>query len=121
MKHSIFTKQFDLSKANDKHMPLKVAFLIAGIYTILGICWVVFSDRLLGLWASEREVYVFLGSIKGVIFVTASALLIFFMVFNALRVINEANNTLKTSYRELENTNQKLAESENFSKAIIDK
>lgn len=121
MKHGIFPKRFDIYKAVEKHMPLKVALIIAGTYTILGACWIIFSDRLLALWAADKEVYAFLSSIKGVIYVSASALLIFFMVFNALKVINEANNILKVHYTELENINIKLAESEDFNKAIINK
>lgn len=121
MKHSNFPKPFSPSKAVDKNIPLKTAFIIAGIYIILGVCWIVFSDSLLALWASEKEVYVFISSIKGVIYVAASALMIFFMVFNALKIINNVNNTMKTSYTELENANKRLAESENFNKAIINK
>lgn len=121
MKHGIFPNRFDLAKDVGKYIPLRVALIISGIYTILGVCWIIFSDRLLALWASEKEVYVFLSSIKGVIYVSGSALLIFFMVFNSLKALNEANNKMKANYAELENTNKRLAESENFSKAIINK
>jgi len=121
MKYGIFPKHFDPSKDVDKFMPLKIALIIAGIYIILGVCWIIFSDRFLALWASEKEVYVFLSSIKGVIYVSLSALLIFFMVFNALRAINRAILFMKTNYVEMENMNKKLIESENFNKAIIDK
>jgi len=100
---------------------LRTALIIACVYTVLGICWIIFSDRLLALWANDKELYAFLSSIKGVIYVLASALLIFVMVFLALRVISEASNKLKKSFDELERTNKRLAESENFNKAIIDK
>lgn len=115
------TKQFDLFKAVEKHMPLKIALMIAGVYTVLGVSWVVFSDRLLALWASDKDFYVFISSIKGMIYVSGSALLLFFMVFYALKVLSEAGSKLKTSFDELESTNKRLAESENFNKAIIDK
>jgi PAS domain-containing protein len=121
MKHGIFPKRFDLVKYVGKYIPLKVALIIAGIYTILGVCWIIFSDSLLAIWASDKEVYVFLSSIKGVIFVSGSALLIFFMVFKYLKALNEASNMMKANYTESENANKRLAESENFSKAIISK
>lgn len=120
-KHGKRIRQFDLFRAVEKHMPLRTALIIACVYTVLGICWIIFSDRLLALWANDKELYVFLSSIKGVIYVLASALLIFVMVFLALRVISEASNKLKKSFDELERTNKRLAESENFNKAIIDK
>ena len=119
LKYGIFPKQFDLSKGVDKYLPLKVALTIAGVYTILGVCWIIFSDRLLTLWASEKKVYVFLSSIKGVIYVSVTSILIFFMVFNALKVINKAIHIMKINYIEMEDINKKLVESENFSKAII--
>ncbi len=118
MKHSIFLNP---TKAVDKYIPLKVASIITGIYTILGVSWIIFSDRLLAAWAVEKEAYVFLSSIKGTIYVSISALVIFLMVYNALKIINKANSIMQTNYIELDNTNTKLAESENFSKAIIDK
>lgn len=121
MKNGIFKNQFNLSKSVDKYVPSKIALFIAGFYAILGVCWIIFSDKLLALWASEKEVYVFLSSIKGVIYVSVSALLIFFMVFNVLKALNKANNIMKANYAELENTNKRLAESESFNKAIIDK
>jgi len=120
-KHGKRIRQFDLFRAVEKHMPLRTALIIACVYTVLGICWIIFSDRLLALWANDKELYAFLSSIKGVIYVLASALLIFVMVFLALRVISEASNKLKKSFDELERTNKRLAESENFNKAIIDK
>jgi len=119
IKYGIFPKQFDLSKGVDKHLPLKIALAIAGAYTILGVCWIIFSDRLLTLLASEKEIYTFLSSIKGIIYVSITALLTFFMVFNALKVINKAIDIMKTNYIEMENINKKLVESKNFSRAII--
>ncbi|NLE24984.1 MAG: hypothetical protein GX625_06515, partial [Clostridiaceae bacterium] len=118
MKRSGFLNPF---KNADKDIPLKVAFIITGIYIVLGVCWIIFSDRLLILWVSEKEIYAFISSIKGVVYVFASALLIFLMVFNAVKIINKANSIMKTNYTELENTNKKLAVSEGFGKAIISK
>jgi len=121
MMRGIFAKQFNIKKVVDRYMPVKAALIIAGVYTMLGVCWIVFSDSILALWAADKEVYAFLSSIKGVVYVSLSALVIFLMVFNALKVINEANNTLKTHYAKLESINKRLAESEEFNKAIINK
>ncbi len=121
LKFGIFPKNLDFTKGVNKYIPLKVALTIAGIYSFLGVCWIVFSDRLLAMWAREKEVYVFLSSIKGVVYVTLSALVIFFMVYFALRALNEVNEIVKKNYLELEQTNKRLAESEDFSKAIINK
>lgn len=121
LKFGIFPKNLDFTKGVNKYIPLKVALSIAGIYSFLGVCWIVFSDRLLAMWAREKEVYVFLSSIKGVVYVTLSALVIFFMVYFALRALNEVNEIVKKNYLELEQTNKRLAESEDFSKAIINK
>jgi len=121
MKHGIFPKRFSLSKDVDNYIPLMIALIIAGIYAIFGVCWIIFSDWLLTLWAGKKEVYLFLSSIKGIIFVSGSAVLIFFMVFNSHKELNKANSIMKTHYNDLENTNKMLAESETFSKAIINK
>lgn len=121
MKYRFFRKQIILNKKVDKYMPLKVALIMAGIYIILGTCWIIFSDWLLALWAADKEVYEFLSSLKGVIYVSVSAILIFFMVYNALKVINEANNIMQANYDALESINSKLTETEEFNKAIIDK
>lgn len=121
MRFGIFLKQFDLSMNVDRYMPLKISLIITGIYTALGICWIIFSDRLLALWAGDKKIFAFLSSIKGIAYVTVTALLIFFMVFNALRSINQAILIMKANYTEMENINKKLTESENFSKSIIEK
>ncbi|MGE0388386.1 MAG: PAS domain S-box protein [Gammaproteobacteria bacterium] len=53
---------------------------IALVYALFGVAWIVFSDRLLNLLAGEQGFAAELGSIKGLLFVAVTALLLYLLL-----------------------------------------
>jgi PAS domain S-box-containing protein len=57
--------------------PARSAALAAGLFLVVGVAWIVFSDRALGVLAPTPEAFASLQTWKGTVFVGATALLLF--------------------------------------------
>ncbi len=75
----------------------KESLRIAGIYLFLGFLWILFSDKLLDSLATDPAMITKLQTYKGWFFVSASAFLIFFLVYKRAAIINQAFNDLRNS------------------------
>ncbi|MCX7709317.1 MAG: bifunctional diguanylate cyclase/phosphodiesterase [Clostridia bacterium] len=111
-----FTERF-LNVQNDE--PGKISIRIALVYLLAGIAWILLSDKILGFVARDKEVMTTVSMIKGWMYVVVSGLLIFFLVYSALKRIQSAEQELVVSYQnltavneELEAANEQLAASE---------
>lgn len=100
---------------------LKEPFKITLIYFVVGVVWILLSDRILLVFLSQKEIleFSYLQSIKGLIFVFVTALILYFLVnkyYNSfmsrvldLEILNKQLNCQK---EELENFTQNLIESD---------
>ncbi|MDX9714124.1 MAG: PAS domain-containing sensor histidine kinase [Dissulfurispiraceae bacterium] len=68
-----------------KYSPLT----IAGIYFIIAMLWIAYSDFMLFAILSEKEKLHFFQSLKGYLFVSATAVLIFFLLQKLVKVIKQ--------------------------------
>lgn len=64
---------------------LRFAFKVAGIYLALSVLWILFSDRILSMMASDIAEFQRWQTSKGLFFVTMSALTVAFLVYRGAR------------------------------------
>lgn len=78
------------------------------IYTLVGILWVLFSNRLLGLLVTDHQTYIALSTIKGWFFVAISSLLLFVLLQNMARHIDTAAQNVENHLRDLDDAYRSL-------------
>ena len=78
---------------------LSPAFRIAGLYLLIGLLWILFSDMILTWWADDTEELRLLQTFKGWFFVLVTALLLFFLVQRSFHRLNLARNSLREAFR----------------------
>lgn len=88
-----------------QQMPLR----IAAKYMLIGVLWILISDKVLLLLVSNKEALASIGMVKGWLYVLVTSLLIYMLVSSALRKIKEAEVSLFTSYQKLNKSNIELA------------
>lgn len=100
---------------------LKEPIKIALIYFVIGVFWILLSDRILHVFLSQKEIqdYGYLQTIKGFLFVFVTALLLFILVRKyyislIVRVLEleKLNEKLSNQKGELKDYTQNLKESE---------
>lgn len=89
-------------------LPFHIACRIAIIYVAVSVFWIYFSDRLLASFTDDFHRITSLQTYKGWIFVAASAVLIFVLVWRALQDRREAEEALRES-REILAKSQEIA------------
>lgn len=80
--------------------PWKSAFKIAGTYAILGIVWILFSDRIVSMVAQSESQLTLLQTIKGGGFIILSSILIFILVGRALSELTETTTELEAAVQQ---------------------
>lgn len=98
--HFLETKQ--------EFIPRRVALRVAGIYALSGVLWILLSDKLLVLLVKDVQTMARINLIKGWIYVLFTALLIFGLVYVALKRINQDRIKLDANYQELTATYEEL-------------
>lgn len=76
---------------------------VVAIYTALAAFWILFSDRLLGLFVNEPGEITALQSVKGVAFVLATAVLLYALIARMERHLLRANRALQLNRKVLDN------------------
>lgn len=101
--------------------PFRVSIRVAGIYVLIGVLWILFSDRLLAAAVNDKEVITFISIIKGWLYVLTSGVVIFFLVIASLQKIKQAHDEIEKRLEELKAAHKELSASEEFSTSIINK
>ncbi len=84
-----------MEKNKFKHkMRVDAPARIAGIYLIIGICWILLSDSILMNWLPTIELFKFFQSFKGILFVIVTAAIIYILIFKEIKKQNETNSLL---------------------------
>jgi PAS domain S-box-containing protein len=81
-------KKSGFKKINPKADALK----IASIYVLVSIIWIIVSDQILAITTTDTYFLFIMGSVKGVIFVILTTILIYLLIYNNLSSINESDN-----------------------------
>ena len=88
--------------------PVRGSSRIAGIYIILGVLWILLSDKIVEFFVQDRQWITTIGLIKGWLFVLASGAVIFGLVYYALKRVNNDEVKIDSSYRQLSATHEEL-------------
>ncbi len=75
------------------------AFRIGIIYLIISALWIFFSDQLILYLSRDLQSITNYQTIKGVFFVIATTIIIYFLIFNELKKKNELINKINTNER----------------------
>jgi diguanylate cyclase (GGDEF)-like protein/PAS domain S-box-containing protein len=82
--------------------PLKGALRVAGIYSAAGAVWILFSDGALNLLTHDQALIQSVSIAKGLVWVAATAILLFMLVRQALKGEIAYSRKLDESYAELQ-------------------
>jgi len=81
------------------------ALKISLIYFLVGVLWIVMSDRIVGAVFTDSNDLLVANIIKGWVYVFASALLLYFLIKDEIRKVIASRNQLKEFNNELEKSN----------------
>jgi PAS domain S-box-containing protein len=81
-------KKFGFKKINPKADALK----IASIYVLVSIIWIIVSDQILAITTTDTNFLFIMASIKGVIFVILTTILIYLLIYTNLSSIKESDS-----------------------------
>ena len=124
-KYSIskFIKVF-LNKEDNN--PKRKALKITYIYFIIGSLWILLSDKLVGILFKDPGTIIFIGIIKGWVYVFITALIIFIRIFNGMKEVVDSkekmqyiNAILKEEIQEKTQIENELNKEKNFMEAIF--
>ena len=68
------------------------------VYLVFGILWILFSDNLLLPLASRKEDMILVSSVKGILFIVVTTVLLFFLIRYYSRQLRDANTQLRVQY-----------------------
>lgn len=100
-----------------KFLDKKITFsplIIASIYAVLAAIWIFFTDSFIESLNLSEHVYSFLQTIKGLLFVSATSLLIFIMTNRSLKTQNHFISVLSV----LSDINQLIVREKDMSKLL---
>lgn len=80
--------------------PWRSAVKIAGTYAVLGILWILFSDRIVDAVARSESQLTFLQTMKGAGFIVVSSLVILVLVGRALRELTDTTTELEAALQQ---------------------
>lgn len=96
-----------------------VSFRVAGVYILIGSLWVLLSDKLLEKLVQDKQTLTLVSMAKGWVYILITGMLIFGLVYSALRRIHggeleiiQGYEELATAYEELETAHEELTASE---------
>ena len=77
--------------------PLKICL----VYFVFGILWIIFSDQLFLSFAMPQGDLILISSIKGILFIIVTTVLLFLLIRHFTRRLQEKNKELWTAYEQL--------------------
>ena len=102
----------ELSRSSDRSAKSR-AFRVTLIYALIGSVYILISDQLVGIFIQDSARAVTISIAKGWIYVFATALLIYFLVYAPMKQISDA-------YENIKKINLELQKKESFNKAVMD-
>lgn len=97
-------KESVIKQAHSMRRAVPHALRITGIYLLLGILWIIFSDTLLQRLATSQAMLVRLQSVKGVVFVLVTAVIIYILLHRLLVYLYQVNQELNRSREQHQGT-----------------
>lgn len=104
-----YWKVFNMNIKNYAHInPRKTSIKISLIYMVIGLLWVVASDNILKLISPNIEIYRFLQTIKGFIYIGITTVLLYSLIISSINKIKKITTVLFSNYEELNETYEEL-------------
>ena len=91
------------------HARERSALRVVAVYAVFAALWILVSDRVLEWAVPEHESYAFLGTLKGLVFVAATAALLWVMLRYEFRALGSATRALAESEQALTRSAASLA------------
>lgn len=95
-------------KSSDIYKSRFVEFKITLTYMFVGILWIVYSDKLLNMMITNKDIVNKIQTIKGVIYVFLTALLIYLLMVKSFEKIRYLSKESISRYEELEAAYEEL-------------
>lgn len=87
---------------------IRFEYRITVLYFIIGVSWILFSDKLLESLALDHKIIAKISITKGFFYIFVTSLLLYCLVKKHLKRISTADNIIKQRNEELENHNKEL-------------
>ena len=81
--------------SNNRDEPKKVALRLTAIYLVVGVLWILLSDRALNFFVKNSEIVMFASMIKGWVYVLATGVLIYILMCSSLNRIKDKEKKLQ--------------------------
>ncbi len=88
--------------------PRKEARRIAVIYGVVGITWILLSDKVLSSVITNDEIYKQMQTIKGWFYVIATVAMVYVLVYNRLRLLKITSDKVLSAYDEISAVEEEL-------------
>ncbi len=101
-------KIYSMLKINKKNKFKYECIKICLIYSVIGILWVYFSDRIANKIASNNSMFLIISTYKGWIYVIVTSIILYLLIGNLLKKVDLTEKKLNESYKELSSVNEEL-------------
>src|SRR5690242_11383029 len=72
----------------------RAALRLAGIYCLIGILWILFSDQIAQIVSPTPGIFLFIESVKGWLFVIATAVGLYYLISRMISRVNQLDTEL---------------------------
>ncbi|MDF2878468.1 MAG: sensor- diguanylate cyclase/phosphodiesterase [Clostridia bacterium] len=109
---SVWSKLVRILNISENYDPWRIALRISLIYLLLGVIWILLSDKIVEWFVRNKQMIVVISMIKGWFYVGITASLIFFLIYSVLRRIKVIEKELRGKNEELSAIYEELVASE---------
>ncbi len=95
--------------------PDKITLKITAVYLVIGVLWILLSDKVLNFLANDKEMITIFSLIKGCMYVTVTGIILYFLISNSINKLKKTELEMKQSCQafsaanlQLELTNKEL-------------
>lgn len=74
---------------------------LSGLYALIGGLWIAFSDRVLGFFVVDHDLYIQLATVKGWLYVVLTSVLLYFLFYRGVKSLQDSEVALQESYKQL--------------------
>lgn len=75
---------------------------LSSLYALIGGLWILFSDRVLGFFVADHDLYIQWATVKGWLYVVLTSVLLYFLFYWELKSLQESEEALQESYKQLQ-------------------
>ena len=105
---SIIKKIYSILRINKKNELKYECIKICLIYSIIGLFWIYFSDRIAYKLASNNSILLIISTYKGWLYVIVTSTILYSLISSLLKKVNLTEKKLTESYEELAAVNEEL-------------